>query len=97
MKLLTAQEIRASRIGFDTERFNDTAKRMGCHAADVHRAMSYESLTQAERDEIIASFLSADRVGDIANRLGTSQTAVLTTVRGALIHARVEAAMKVAA
>ncbi|REE19469.1 hypothetical protein B0G71_2566 [Paraburkholderia sp. BL27I4N3] len=93
MKLLTAQEIRAARIGFDGERFTDTAKRMGCHPADVHRAVAYESLTPEERDNIISAFLSAERVGDIANRLGTSQTAVLKAVRGALIHARVEAAM----
>lgn len=93
MKLLTAREIRAARIGFDVERFSDTAKRIGCHPADVHRAVAYESLTPDEREGIIDAFLSADRVGDIANRLGTTQTAVLKTVRGALIHARVEAAL----
>ncbi|MGF6723019.1 hypothetical protein P3T43_002371 [Paraburkholderia sp. GAS41] len=97
MKKLTAQEIRAARIGFDAERFSETAKRIACHPADVHRAVSYESLTPEERSEIITAFLSAERVGDIANRLGTTQTAVLKTVRGALIHARVEAALKVAA
>ena len=97
MNLLTAQEIRAARIGFAAERFNDTAARIGCHAADVHRAMAYESLTPVERDDIINSFLGEERVGDIANRLGTSQTTVLKTVRGALIHARVEAAMRMLA
>lgn len=97
MKNLTAQEIRAARIGFDTERFSETAKRIACHPAVVHRAMSYESLTPEERNGIITAFLSAERVGDIANRLGTTQTAVLKTVRGALILARVEAALKVAA
>jgi len=96
MNLLTAQEIRAARIGFDAERFNDTARRIGCHPADVHRAMAYESLTPSERDEIIQSFLSADRVGDIANRLGSTQTAVLKAIRAALIHARVEAAFTAA-
>jgi hypothetical protein len=97
MKLLTAQEIRAARIGFSDERFNETAIRVACHPADVHRAMSSESLTPEERDEIINAFMSAERVGDIASRLGTTQTAVLKTVRGALIYARVEASLKVAA
>ncbi|CAN7580105.1 hypothetical protein [Paraburkholderia hospita] len=97
MKPLTAQEIRTARIGFYVERFNDTASRIGVTPADVHQAMSYESLTLEERADIIDSFLSAERVGDIAHRIGTTQTAVLKTVRGALIRSRVEAAMKAAA
>jgi hypothetical protein len=38
MGLLTSQEIRAARVGCPEERYNDTAKRIGCGAADVHRA-----------------------------------------------------------
>jgi hypothetical protein len=96
MKYLKAPEIRAARIGFSNERFNDTAKRLDVHASDVHRAMTYESLTPEERGDIIAEFLDGTRIGEIALARGTTQTAVLKTVRGALIHARVEAAMRVA-
>jgi hypothetical protein len=97
MNPLTAQEIRAARIGFHDERFNDTAKRIGCRPADVHRAVTYETLTPDERDTIVGAFLSAELVSNIADRMGTSQTAVLKTIRGALIYARVEAAMRTAA
>ena len=93
----TPAEIRAARIGFSNERFNATAERLGVLPSDVHRAMTCESLTPDERAVTLDRFLSGDRIGDIANDLGSTQTAVLKTVRGALIHARTTAVLNGAA
>ncbi|WP_250476738.1 hypothetical protein [Caballeronia sp. INML1] len=90
-------QIRAARVGFSGERFNATAARIGVHPSDVHRAMTYESLTPEERATVLDRFLSGDRIGDIAEDMGSTQTAVLKTVRGALIHARTSAVLNGAA
>ncbi|MDR5771797.1 MULTISPECIES: hypothetical protein [unclassified Caballeronia] len=97
MAKFTPAQIRLSRIGFNGERFNATAARIGVQPYDVHRAMTYESLTSEERSTILDRFLSGDRISDIADDIGSTQTAVLKTVRGALIHARTAAVMHGAA
>ncbi|WP_250538250.1 MULTISPECIES: hypothetical protein [unclassified Caballeronia] len=97
MAKLTPNQIRTARVGNSDERFNATAARIGVHPSDVHRAMTYESLTPDERATVLDRFMSGDRIGDIANDLGSTQTAVLKTVRGALIHARTAAVLNGAA
>lgn len=90
---LAPHSIRAARIGHHDERFAATAERIGCHPAEVHHAMKYESLSQDERQVIIDRFLGGEKLSDIHQKLGTTATAVLQCVRSALIHARVEAAL----
>jgi hypothetical protein len=93
MARITQQEIRNARIVNGAEKFNETARRLGCCASEVHRAVAYEALTAAEKEAIMYNFLSDDLISEIANKRGTTQTAVLKTIKGALVHARVEAAL----
>jgi hypothetical protein len=90
---INPREIRKARIGYAEERFNETAIRIGCHPADVHRATKYAALDADEKQNIVDAFLKAERAQDVAARHGVSIACVLETVRNRLILETCERAM----
>jgi hypothetical protein len=87
-------EIRQARIGLKDEPYEETAARLGVPRFRVHEAMLGVSLTPDERNSIIMGFLEGEHIRDAVSRTGTCATAVLGCIRGALIHARLEAHMR---
>ncbi|MGF6921715.1 hypothetical protein [Paraburkholderia sp. 40] len=90
MTRITPRAVRAARINHFNEPFNLTAAHLGIHPADVHRAVKTEALDADERQTLVNGFLRGEKVTDLAAVNGVTSACVMSTVRTAFIHEKVE-------